>query len=132
MEHKNIKFIAPLENKLIRVKEQACKRAITNIIANACRYGKKVVVKVEIIGKKVNIAVDDNGPGIPKDKRDEVFRAFYRLEGSRNKETGGIGLGLAITKDIITAHGGKITLSDSSLGGLRVVIELQYKYRKIK
>ena len=74
--------------------------------------------------KKIAIFVDDNGPGIPKDKRDDVFRAFYRLEGSRNKETGGIGLGLAITKDIITAHGGKIFLDDSPLGGLRVIIDL--------
>ena len=72
----------------------------------------------------MNIIVDDNGPGIPKDKRDEVFRAFYRLEKSRNKETGGIGLGLAITRDIIASHGGKIILGDSKLGGLKAVIEL--------
>ena len=70
--------------------------------------------------------MDDNGPGIPQDKREAVFRAFYRLENSRNKETGGIGLGLAITKDIITAHGGKISLTDGLLGGLRVIIELPY------
>ncbi len=108
----------------VMVKEQALRRAITNIVANACRYGKKVEVSVEEVNRYIVVIVDDNGPGVPVDKRDAVFRAFYRLEDSRNKETGGIGLGLAITKDIITAHGGKITLKDGPLGGLRVVIEL--------
>ncbi len=119
-----IKYVTSSDNLEITAKEQALRRAITNIIANACRYGKKVEVMVLREDKKVKIIIDDNGPGIPKDKREDVFRAFYRLENSRNKETGGIGLGLAITKDIITAHGGKIILADSPLGGLRVVIEL--------
>ena len=121
---KNIKFETSGGDKVIVAKEQALRRAITNIVANASRYGKKIKVEVKKYEKKVAICVDDNGPGIPKDKRDDVFRAFYRLEESRNKETGGIGLGLAITKDVVTAHGGKITLDDSRLGGLRVVIEL--------
>lgn len=124
IEYKKIKYSVDNNEILMIVKEQALKRAITNIIANACRYGKKVEVKVEKGDRKVNIFVDDNGPGIPEDKREDVFRAFYRLEKSRNKETGGIGLGLAITKDIIVAHGGKIMLKDSKLGGLKVVIEL--------
>ena len=88
------------------------------------RYGKKIEVEVKKYDKKIAIFVDDNGQGIPKDKRDDVFKAFYRLEESRNKETGGIGLGLSITKDIVTAHGGKIFLDDSPLGGLRVIIYL--------
>ena len=121
---KKIKYRFIGERKIVRVKEHVVKRALNNIIANACRYGKKVEVAFETTDKKSIITVDDNGPGIPKDKRDEVFRAFYRLEDSRNKETGGVGLGLAITKNIIVAHGGKITLSDSDLGGLRVKIEL--------
>jgi two-component system osmolarity sensor histidine kinase EnvZ len=108
----------------IVAKEQALKRAVTNIVANADRYGKKIQISVEASDFKVKIIVDDNGPGIPKEKREDVFRAFYRLENSRNKETGGIGLGLAITKDIINAHGGKISLQDGPQGGLRVVIEL--------
>lgn len=121
---KKIKYKFIGERKIVRVKEHVIKRALNNIIANACRYGKKVEVVFETTDKKSIITVDDNGPGIPKDKRDEVFRAFYRLEDSRNKETGGVGLGLAITKNIIVAHGGKIVLSDSDLGGLRVKIEL--------
>ena len=121
---KKIKCFAKETTLVIRAKEQALRRAVTNIVANACRYGKKVEIRVEQINKKVRIIVDDNGPGIPINKREEVFRAFYRLENSRNKETGGIGLGLAITKDIITAHGGKIILEDGPLGGLRAIIEL--------
>ena len=107
-------------------KEQALRRAVTNIVGNACRYGKKVEIGVSKGRHYVVIVVDDNGPGIPEDKREDVFRAFYRLENSRNKETGGIGLGLAITKDIITSHGGKIELEDSPLGGLRVIVSLPY------
>ena len=72
----------------------------------------------------MEIAVDDDGPGIPEDKREDVFKAFYRIEGSRNKETGGVGLGLAIAKDIITSHGGKIELLDSPIGGLRVLVSI--------
>ncbi|MBQ9235894.1 MAG: two-component sensor histidine kinase [Alphaproteobacteria bacterium] len=124
IEHKNLKCRIKKNDKKVRIKEQAVRRAIGNILANACRYGKKVEVAVDMSDKKANIIIDDNGPGIPQNKRDEVFRAFYRLEESRNKETGGIGLGLAITKDIIAAHGGRIMLDDSRLGGLKVVIEL--------
>ena len=122
--NKKIKFKTSEDKKIIIAKEQALRRAITNIVANASRYGKKIEVEVKKYDKKIAIFVDDNGQGIPKDKRDEVFKAFYRLEESRNKETGGIGLGLSITKDIVTAHGGKIFLDDSPLGGLRVIIDL--------
>ena len=96
-----IKFLADSNNIQITAKAQALRRAITNIVANACRYGKKIEVRNESDYKTIRVIVDDNGPGIPKEKREDVFRAFYRLENSRNKETGGIGLGLAITKDII-------------------------------
>lgn len=124
IEHKKLKFRSNVKEKIMVIKEQALKRALSNVIANACRYGKKVEVAVEVVDKKVTILVDDDGPGIPQDKREDVFRAFYRLEESRNKETGGVGLGLAITRDIIASHGGKIMLSDSKMGGLRVKIEL--------
>lgn len=74
--------------------------------------------------KKLMIAIEDDGPGIPKDKREDVFKAFYRLENSHNKETGGVGLGLSIAKDVITSHGGTIELDDSSLGGLKVLVSI--------
>ena len=108
----------------IQGREQALKRAMTNIISNALKYGKTVAVALESNDRRLEIAVDDDGPGIPADKREDVFKAFYRLEESRNKETGGIGLGLAITKDVIVSHGGKIELQDSPLGGLRVLISI--------
>jgi two-component system osmolarity sensor histidine kinase EnvZ len=111
-------------NTKITAKEYALRRAVSNVVNNACRYAKKVEVSLEGFDRKVRIVVDDNGPGIPEDKREYVFKAFCRLENSRNKETGGIGLGLAITKDIIAAHGGNITLADAPMGGLRVVIDL--------
>ena len=108
----------------IQGREQALKRAITNIISNAFNYGKTIAVALESNNKKLEITVDDDGPGIPEDKREEVFKAFYRIDESRNKETGGVGLGLSIARDIITSHGGKIELTDSELGGLRVLISI--------
>lgn len=88
----------------IQGREQALKRALTNIISNAFRYGKTIAVKLESNNNKLEVTIDDDGPGIPVDKREEVFKAFYRLEESRNKETGGVGLGLSIAKDVITSH----------------------------
>ncbi|MCM1324620.1 MAG: ATP-binding protein [Acetobacter sp.] len=108
----------------IQGREQALKRAVTNIISNAFNYGKTVAVALESNNNKLEITVDDDGPGIPVEKREEVFKAFYRLDESRNKETGGVGLGLSIARDIITSHGGKIELTDSELGGLRVLISI--------
>lgn len=108
----------------IQGREQALKRALTNVISNAFRYGKTIAVKLESNDKKLMIAIEDDGPGIPKDKREDVFKAFYRLENSRNKENGGVGLGLSIAKDVITSHGGTIELDDSSLGGLKVLVSI--------
>ena len=79
---------------------------------------------MESNNNKLEITVDDDGPGIPEDKREDVFKAFYRLDESRNAETGGVGLGLSIARDIISSHGGKIELTDSKLGGLRVLISI--------
>ena len=108
----------------IQGREQALKRALTNVISNAFRYGKTIAVKLESNDRKLEISIDDDGPGIPADKREDVFKAFYRLEGSRNKETGGVGLGLSIAKDVIASHGGTIELGDSELGGLKVHISI--------
>jgi len=108
----------------IQGREQALKRAVTNIISNAFNYGKTIAVALESNNNKLEITVDDDGPGIPPEKREDVFKAFYRLDESRNKETGGVGLGLSIARDIITSHGGKIELTDSELGGLRVLISI--------
>lgn len=108
----------------IQGREQALKRALTNVISNAFRYGKTIAVKLESNNNRLEVTIDDDGPGIPEDKRDEVFKAFVRLEESRNKETGGVGLGLSIAKDVITSHGGRIELLDSPMGGLRVLVSI--------
>ena len=108
----------------IQGREQALKRAVTNVVSYALKYSKTVAVALESTDRHLELIIDDDGPGIPEDKREDVFKAFYRLEESRNKETGGVGLGLAITKDVIVSHGGKIELLDSPLGGLRVLISI--------
>ena len=99
-------------------------RAITNILTNAGRYATYAQVTLGIRNKMATVIIDDNGPGIPENKRGDVFKAFYRLENSRNKETGGIGLGMTIARDVALSHGGDITLKSSPLKGLRVVISL--------
>lgn len=119
-----IRYATNYDVSAVQGREQALRRAITNVIENAFHYGKNIAVKLESDSKRLELSIEDDGPGIPEDKRDDVFKAFYRVEGSRNKETGGVGLGLAIAKDVIVSHGGSIQLSDSELGGLRVLISI--------
>lgn len=99
-------------------------RAITNLLTNACRYAKKTTVKLDTSRHTIRLTIDDDGPGIPKSKRAEVFKAFYRLSSTPNSNSTGVGLGLTIARDIILSHGGDIELSDSPLGGLRVIVYL--------
>ncbi|MBQ9271393.1 MAG: two-component sensor histidine kinase [Alphaproteobacteria bacterium] len=119
-----IRFATNYDVSAVQGREQALRRAITNIIENAFHYGETIAVKLDSDNKYVQLTIDDDGPGIPAEKRDDVFKAFYRVESSRNKQTGGVGLGLSIAKDIIVSHGGSIDLADSDLGGLRVLIKL--------
>ncbi len=109
---------------VLRGREQALKRMVTNVVSNACRYAQTIEILLNDQSSRLEIMIDDNGPGIDKAQRENVFKAFYRIENSRNKETGGVGLGLSITKDIVRSHGGTIKLFDSPLGGLRVEIKL--------
>lgn len=106
------------------LKPVALERGIGNLIANAVRYGKSVTVTALKSGGLLHMHVDDDGPGIAPDKREEAFRAFHRLEPSRNPKTGGIGLGLTITRDIVRSMGGEIVLDESPLGGLRATIRI--------
>ncbi|TVR97837.1 MAG: HAMP domain-containing protein [Rhodospirillales bacterium] len=101
------------------VRPLAFRRAVTNLVENATRYARHVSVLAERRRDVVEVLVDDDGPGIAEAEREEVFRPFYRIEGSRNPLTGGVGLGLTIARDVIRGHGGDVTLSDSPLGGLR-------------
>ncbi len=99
-------------------------RCITNLVENANRYAEHISIRAGIRDDGVEIVIDDDGPGIPQDQREEVFRPFYRLERSRNPGTGGVGLGLSIAQDSVRTHGGEIILEDSPMGGLRVRIRL--------
>jgi signal transduction histidine kinase len=102
----------------------ALKRAFTNLINNGIRYGKRVQVNLTMRGKQAFIKVEDDGPGIPQEEMEHVFSPFYRGEHSRSRDTGGVGLGLAVTKDIIQAHSGKIRLHNKKPHGLRVSVYL--------
>ena len=116
-----------LKNSSIKLnlRTDAIKRCFQNLLDNAFKYGNKVILHYYKEEDELRIEIHDNGIGIPIDKREEVFKPFFRLDESRNKETGGVGLGLAITHDIINNHGGQIHLESSELlGGLKVVISL--------
>jgi signal transduction histidine kinase len=98
-------------------------RALTNLLVNALRYAKQVVkIKVETIDTDCIIHIDDDGPGVPIDYRDKVFEAFERPDKSRDRNSGGFGLGLAIVNKILKWHGGTVTVTDSPIGGARFSI----------
>jgi len=113
----------PPEQK-VRVKPNAFGRLLANLIGNAARYARNVSVSAAVKDHTLTLLVDDDGPGIPPDKREEAFRPFVRLDNARNLDETGTGLGLAIARDIAHAHGGEIALEDSPKGGLRVVLQI--------
>lgn len=112
------------EGRSIKIKTGAMTRALDNIISNSKKYGNHVVISTLFSSGSVSIIVEDDGPGIPKEKHADVFRPFYRLDTARNQNIEGTGLGLSIAQDIIRNHGGRIILGESKLGGLQVSVEL--------
>lgn len=108
----------------LKLRPNAFRRSVTNLVANAGRYGHHVAVTVQRLGPMVELTVDDDGPGIPPEKREDAFRPFFRLDPSRNSATGGVGLGLTIARDVVRGHGGDIVLDQSPLGGLRATVRL--------
>jgi two-component system, OmpR family, osmolarity sensor histidine kinase EnvZ len=106
------------------VRPVALKRCLSNLMSNARRHADHISVTVDRDDTYIHITIDDDGPGIPADKRKEVFRPFRRLDESRNLESGGSGLGLAIARDVARNHGGDIILGDSDMGGLRALVRL--------
>ncbi|MDB5571276.1 MAG: Two-component sensor histidine kinase [Hyphomicrobiales bacterium] len=109
---------------LATVRPDAFKRCLTNLVANAQRHGDKLAIEATREQRFLTVNVDDDGPGIPPDDREDVFRPFYRLDEARNQDHGGTGLGLAIARDIARAHGGDISLGVSPLGGLRASVRV--------
>lgn len=98
------------------------RRCLANLVGNAGKYADKVDLRGRHADGWLTITIDDDGPGIPPEEREAVFRPFYRLDSGRNVDAGGTGLGLAIARDIAISHGGDIVLADSPLGGLRAVL----------
>jgi len=112
------------EHLYLPVRQVSLRRALRNLVENAVRYGVRARIRLERSAAGVVIAVDDDGPGIPEDKMEEVFAPFTRLETSRNLETGGVGLGLATARSVVRAHGGELTLANRPGGGLTAAIHL--------
>jgi signal transduction histidine kinase len=109
----------------VHARPLALKRALTNLVANAVIYGGRARVRlVPPEGGSVVIEVEDDGPGIPPGQLERVFEPFHRGEPSRNRETGGVGLGLPIARNILRAHGGDVTLANRPLGGVRATLAL--------
>ncbi len=108
----------------LTVKRNALKRCLGNLLENGVKYGNVVQLRLYRRGNRIEFAVEDDGPGIAAERREEAFRPFHRLDEGRNLQTGGVGLGLAVARDIARAHGGDIWLDDSPFGGLRAVISL--------
>jgi signal transduction histidine kinase len=106
------------------IRPHALNRALRNLIDNAVRYGGVADVTVAQEPGCAVITVADKGPGLPEDQLEAVFEPFVRLEASRNRDTGGAGLGLAITRTIIQAHGGTVQLRNRSGGGLIAIVRL--------
>jgi protein-histidine pros-kinase len=108
----------------IEARPMLLRRALVNAIDNALKYGTEVVLRLEDGSQDVRIHVLDRGPGIPADELEKVLYPFYRVESSRNRETGGAGLGLAIAKDVAEGHGGTLQVANRPDGGLRVTFVL--------
>ncbi|MGF1446795.1 MAG: ATP-binding protein [Pikeienuella sp.] len=114
----------PGASPTVSLKPSAMRRCLTNLLDNANRFGTRVVLGVRLGRRTVEFFVEDDGPGIPEERREEVLRPFTRLDESRNQDAGsGVGLGLAIASDIARGHGGALWLEESAdLGGLRAVV----------
>jgi two-component system, OmpR family, osmolarity sensor histidine kinase EnvZ len=116
--------MAEVPTLTVELKPNAFRRLFSNLIGNALAYGSHIQISGEVLDERLWLYVDDNGPGIPEDKRTDAFRPFVRLDAARNMDDEGSGLGLAIALDIAHAHGGDIELGDSPLGGLRAAVRL--------
>lgn len=127
--HQAISFrvSTPFDKCSLEIDGDRIKQVFTNLLANAARFApnsSEVTVEIEDAGSRIRAKVIDRGEGVPQDLREKIFERFYRIDNSRNRETGGSGLGLAIAKSIIDAHGGKIWLEETPGGGATFIFEL--------
>jgi len=122
---RNVTFREPdLKFPPISCRPLSIKRALRNLIDNALKYGKCAEVSISQNTKSLDIHIDDKGPGLSDEDIERIFDPFVRLEGSRNKETGGVGLGLSIAQTIAQSHGGSIRAGNRPDGGLRMTVHL--------
>jgi two-component system osmolarity sensor histidine kinase EnvZ len=112
------------DGRELMVKRHALRRCLINLIQNALKYGTRAEIKLVRKPRAIEIHVNDDGPGIAEENREAAFRPFYRLDEARNLQSGGVGLGLAIARDIARAHGGDVRLDNSPLGGLCAVVRI--------
>ena len=132
LENLPISYACSYSNLIINVRPKALVRALRNLIENAKRYGNQADIRLAVKESDLYIYIDDTGPGIPEKDIERVFEPYFRLEKSRSRNTGGVGLGLAIARTIILAHGGTIALKNKETGGLQVVISLPRSILKHK
>jgi two-component system osmolarity sensor histidine kinase EnvZ len=116
--------IAMQGDPVVTVRPDAFRRLLINLVSNAARHADAIALQAANDGRWLTINIDDDGPGVPADLREEVFKPFVRLDEARNQDEGGSGLGLAIARDIARSHGGNVTLGDSPLGGLRATVRV--------
>ena len=109
---------------IVTVRPAAFKRCLANLVSNAARFAPSIAITGHRDHRWLTVTIDDDGPGIPADMREDVFKPFLRLDDARNQDEGGTGLGLAIARDIARSHGGDISLGDSPLGGLRATVRV--------
>ena len=109
---------------ILPLRPNAVERCLANLVENAARHGSRIEISAARREDVVEVVVEDDGPGIPEDQREAVFKPFFRLDGARNPSTGGAGLGLAIARDVARSHGGDIRMSEATLGGLRAELRL--------
>ncbi len=127
--HQEISFRVQTEMKtcILEIDGDRIKQVLTNLLANASRFAPKsseVTVEIKDLGESIRVSIIDRGEGVPESLREKIFDRFYRIDNSRNRETGGSGLGLAIAKSIIDAHGGKIWVDQTPGGGATFSFEL--------
>lgn len=109
---------------ILPLRRNAFQRCLNNLVSNAAHHGSRIEIGATRLANSVEITVDDDGPGIAPEDREDVFKPFYRLDKSRNPDEAGTGLGLTIARDIVRSHGGDLTLDESPKGGLRARIRL--------
>jgi two-component system osmolarity sensor histidine kinase EnvZ len=111
---------------LFNGRKLSIQRCLNNLIENSTKFANKIEINLQKLKSNIIIHIEDDGPGIPIQERENVFKPFYKIDKSRSKESSSVGLGLSISSDIIRSHGGKIELADSKYGGLKVIISLPF------